>query len=614
MLRTVILTTLATLTLVLAACGSKDEPRVSAIPPTSPSVPPTTMPVKEEMIEEEVIEEEVTTEHYIEYYGTWGTATLEEMIAHAVVIVRARFNSVRPVGVRSVHAVTPGWTPQFDGYLGSLEITFDVLEYLKGTGGNQVKGIAYGWQINAPTEEEATELGRQLLDYRDARWDDREAIVFLRNPPNYDYDHLVDQLDYYWLGEIAEVFENVPVRQVTVASVQDKAWLPSVAPDSQTRNPSGQSFFLDDPGSSITGTRNDTARTSDAPSITLQGLKAKIGDVETDLAAGGTQAYRDCITKLYTLEREQAASRKYSEDVEAESGLPKGTSVFPELAPPVDTPEVSVLPNGDKIWVEGPDADLFYAVFPGLYIRMSRPLPTGQYVVFLHSRPGELIPCDGRIQALEGYFKITTISTAPSGTLIESFFDPATSGAAVVGTTTAGTISWEAGRAQAALTVAGTAGHVLDFIELDGSVSLSLAIDDATDTDGTLSWPVATQPWENGDQLMLRVRRVPITVTLTPRGTGNLANTDITVEWTDPGTCDSRYLVGVYTKEDAIVRNLGFHPAPATTRVSAETNYRWSQIPGLNFYVQVVCAPTDGSVWRKIGEVTLQSGLPSGSG
>lgn len=53
----------------------------------------------------------------------------------------------------------------------------------------------------------------------------------------------------------------------------------------------------------------------------------------------------------------------------------------------------------------------------------------------------------------------------------------------------------------------GVAGHIVDFLELDGTVSLSLTVDDATvdAANGTLSWPVAAQPWEDGDTLMVRV-------------------------------------------------------------------------------------------------------------
>ena len=35
-------------------------------------------------------------------------------------------------------------------------------------------------EYNAPTLEDATALGQRLLALRDTRWDDREAVVFLR--------------------------------------------------------------------------------------------------------------------------------------------------------------------------------------------------------------------------------------------------------------------------------------------------------------------------------------------------------------------------------------------------------------------------------------------------
>ena len=51
----------------------------------------------------------------------------------------------------------------------------------------------------------------------------------------------------------------------------------------------------------------------------------------------------------------------------------------------------------------------------------------------------------------------------------------------------------------------------MDFIALDGSVSLSLSVADATmdAANDTLSWPVASQPWRSGDKLMVRIREAP---------------------------------------------------------------------------------------------------------
>ena len=51
-------------------------------------------------------------------------------------------------------------------------------------------------------------------------------------------------------------------------------------------------------------------------------------------------------------------------------------------------------------------------------------------------------------------------------------------------------------------------GQVLEFIGLNGSVSLSLFTDSATvdGTAGTYSWSMPSQPWADGDKLMVRIR------------------------------------------------------------------------------------------------------------
>ena len=54
-------------------------------------------------------------------------------------------------------------------------------------------------------------------------------------------------------------------------------------------------------------------------------------------------------------------------------------------------------------------------------------------------------------------------------------------------------------------------GHALDFIALDGSVAHSLDGGAATGSGGTLTWSVSAQPWQAGDQLMLRIRDGSVT-------------------------------------------------------------------------------------------------------
>ena len=79
----------------------------------------------------------------------------------------------------------------------------------------------------------------------------------------------------------------------------------------------------------------------------------------------------------------------------------------------------------------------------------------------------------------------------------------------VDGTSTSITgLKWESGSVVLSLSpYSSLSGHKLDFIELDGSVGLSLEVSSATEDTvaGTLTWPAATQPWHNGDMLMLRI-------------------------------------------------------------------------------------------------------------
>ena len=114
--------------------------------------------------------------HVWDTYGAWGPASVEEMIAWSDIIVRARFVSVRPVGVRSTRENSTN-------YVGGLEVTFTALEYLKGADqGRTIRAVMVGadtieaeGNYTAATEAEALELGRPLLELRDSRWDRREG-------------------------------------------------------------------------------------------------------------------------------------------------------------------------------------------------------------------------------------------------------------------------------------------------------------------------------------------------------------------------------------------------------------------------------------------------------
>ena len=102
-----------------------------------------------------------------------------------------------------------------------------------------------------------------------------------------------------------------------------------------------------------------------------------------------------------------------------------------------------------------------------------------------------------------------------------------------------------------------------------------------------------------------------VTVTLSPRPEQYSTGTDITIEWTDSDACGGQYFVGVYDNEEleVVVRVLGYHPAPATTTLSADLGLPWDSISSYDWWVGVICA----SEWTLVGKASLQSGLPRDS-
>ena len=158
-------------------------------------------------------------------------------------------------------------------------------------------------------------------------------------------------------------------------------------------------------------------------------------------------------------------------------------------------------------------------------VRLARPIPAGVYQFDLKEARSYYAPCNFVISN-----EWTVAAAAPEGVLHEAFFDPVTVGNAVAADTTNGvlkpttftgtngasatieSITWESGRVKVKIVPWSTlSGHVLDFIELDSTASLSLnlsnsAVEVATDT---LTWSVSSQPWEDGDKLMVRIREAP---------------------------------------------------------------------------------------------------------
>ena len=476
-----------------------------------------------------------------------GRTSFEEHVLYSDVIARVSLKSV-------AQTVEP--TPYYGGtfvppwYAGGLEFTLEVHEYLKGTGPVEVVAVAFdrdGW---FETEEEVEALGNYLLDTRDSGWDDREAIVFLRSS-----DPLLPSTanaDRYWLG-YAWRFGR-PDYQVT--ATWHRAWLPergatTISVDSDAvraqalASDEEQTFLLDVLGDVAVGQEAmaqgaDFANSSDHV-ITLSSLKSRIAALEAEAVGGdGSQAWRDCIKAKYR----DARRLQWQKDIGLKpliypaatpSGQPAATRVYRWGAAAqgrlfefgTDPPQDILGQMDHESRLLGGDASLFTIRYP-YDVHATRPLPAGEYAFFTDSRPRVLIPCDGWPLERQQEFGVELTVTAPSGTVHEAFFDPvALTGTGVGADTTANgdlspaaftigdvdsalqSLTWQGGSVVLTLSpYTSLTGNAIDFIELDASVSLTLSADAATvdSAAGTLTWSVATQPWHDGDLIMLRIR------------------------------------------------------------------------------------------------------------
>ncbi len=530
-------TTLCLLASTVVACSSGEEekatPTGAVAPPASTEMPTGTVtpPVETETpratvtppVETKMPSGAVTPPRAVPLPYD-GPVSLEERTLKSPVIARVRLDSVSS-------AAESGNTYQGTKYIALLEFSFSVEEYLKGSGADDIVAV---WAA-APffdTEKEAEDALPAIAAARDAQWDSREAIVFLQTS-ELSLPSTQQANRYYlaWAGTWMNYGDN---DAYSLASRHNRLWLPAAAAVGEASQATGdqQRFLMAVPPA--TGT---------APTITLGEIKTRIGAVAAKLEAGdGSEAYTECVQRTYYYEGINSYRISKGEegffyrtpDQELASGLAASSVVYETLA-------YGGLPNRrHELWLDGGDEDLFRVEFSnGVPYDFSgdgtndsiqytqrvvsvRPLPAGVYGTHYNNRHVDLVPCEG--YAFRHEWTVTV--NAPAGTLHQAFFDPMTVGTAVKADATNGVLSptsftvggtsteltgLEWSNNQVVLTL-GThvslSGHVLEFIDLSGNVALPLFIADAAvdSTAGTYSWTMTSQPWEDGDKLMVRIR------------------------------------------------------------------------------------------------------------
>ena len=477
-----------------------------------------------------------------------GPASLEERIAGADVIARVRLRSVSS-GAELRELSKDGALK----HLAALEHRFEVLEYLKGSGGGELVAVV-NELVDHETAERAAEAGAALLAGRDTRWDGREAIVFLW--------YGLQQRDRYLLGSIITEYGYFG-DYYTIASPHDQAWLPAASAgdassaaqksSAAAASADAQRFLLDVPGagpSGETAARGASSQAGSAPTITLAQMKAKIAEIEREAAAGGgSEAYRECLYHKYQWEREV---RYFKEGMDGDyfyirhdqtiaSGLSTETLVYTSIDAGYARQKYGETEPSDygRFVLKGRDEDLFHPRWPGV-AKTARPLPEGEYKFYYVYQPKRYVPCDVLPEDELKRIEVFVQATAPIGTLHEAFFDPVAIGAAAGADATNGVLkptTFTVGGVSTSLRslkgqggtvtlelspAASLTGYALDFIALDGSVALSL--DGGADTAAveTLTWTVEAQPWQAGDQIMLRIRDASADPPPTPTPTTSL--------------------------------------------------------------------------------------------
>ena len=488
----------------LAACGDDQatpgtEAQTDSQPTATTSVQPTVGP-----------------EMHAQINPKWLVApSLDEQIFGALdstsmVVVRASLLSAT-ASAEIVSGATTSYRPVH-------ELKFTVHEYLEGSGPNEIVVVVRGEDLYTDRAG-AIDHAQYAASERNKSWDNEQAVLFvdLGQPPSGSST-----------AGAAEFVRSNPMESAWDYSVDNlsRAWLPARV------TAGGASGKTSDPEFITDGAK------APPPTIGLADLKGKIASLKAELAGGADIAgFKDCVRDRILRERvyraEPGGPRQRGQSLG--SGRAAGSEIYSR-----DNNHRE--PKYNNYWLSGPDANLFQALnadddsssATGYTYMLStvRPLPAGEYRVHYIFQHHDYIPCNFKPD--DTYSDWTVTVTAPAGTVHEAFFDPVAIGAGVgadasngvlepkaftVGgvSTSLQSLKWESGLVTLTLgTPASPAGHFLDFIALDGTVAHSLDVGAATVSGGTLTWSVASQPWQADDKLMLRIRQGDGRPTATP--------------------------------------------------------------------------------------------------
>ena len=438
------------------------------------------------------------------------------------------------VVVATLVSVTAAVEADGDLYLPVQSLRFRSSQYLKGTGPTEFVVEMPIDEFEPTIRSKALENAQVTIALRNTEYDSRPGVLFLEGPlastgASTSTSTTNPSPAKSPGSSTTTTTYNFVVRSLPIPSweysidTDEKVWAPAKDTESLPGSPSSR-------GRSATNTNPEyiiDGKTDPPTTITLTALESRISEIASEIAQGANiSGYKDCIGNKFRRENVYEGHEPLDRLYTVSSGADPATQVLEGFEVVL---EFSTYIN---FFEDGRDAEYFTSTIidddddPGRYnftYGPNRPLPEGLYEVESNWQMPYQIPCDYRPESI---YKDEVTAVASAGTLHEAFFDPVTVGAAVkadgsngvlkptsftVGSTSTELTSLEWSNNKVVLTL-GThvslSGYVLEFIALDGSVSLSLFTDSATVDGGagTYSWSMASQPWEDGDQLMVRIR------------------------------------------------------------------------------------------------------------
>ena len=511
--------------------------------------------------------------------------TLEQRLYDTEVIVRASLLSVTGT-IEAKPSRDFGVAPTY-GEMHLLH--FKIHEYLRGEGADQILVMVPGGSgQHILSEVDARESLELTLELRNSVWDNHQAILFISTPQASTHHCLIPQELPTSTVDGSKLPFSYLVRR-NIGYDWEKSWEYSVEHLSRAWLPAQQQFSeVDAELLSQEGTLKFISASNPYETMTIEELKQEIRDYDSErlnraaaLESSRLDAAR-CVEgrDWRNAHRGENSSQPLITEIIVNSGSPQGTEIGREIFshPGAQDDKHALksqkydpfnLHTTDPFTISygsaGSDDPAEYEVI----ITTVRPLIQGFDEAPHYWQHYTEFPCGD--EPKEPYKRYFVEVIAPNGTIHEAYFDPIALPGGRIGADSSGTggprpahppdpvalagggfgadssedgelsprhitvkgtdsslesLSWQSGKVTLTLTDGiDLAGLVLDFINTDGNVSLSLKANDGTvdSTKETYRWSVANAPWAAGDLLMIRLREAsttvtPVTPTATPGG------------------------------------------------------------------------------------------------